>query len=81
MVAKRLDGSGTGRLYMLQRLRRDVACRSLRATLGGLAHHVELAPKYQAEDYIQHNPNIATGRAAGWNYVPREAAVAEAVGE
>ena len=29
-----------------------------------VAHHVELAPKYQAEDYIQHNPNIATGRAA-----------------
>jgi predicted SnoaL-like aldol condensation-catalyzing enzyme len=26
--------------------------------------HTELAPKYQAEDYIQHNPNIATGRAA-----------------
>jgi predicted SnoaL-like aldol condensation-catalyzing enzyme len=29
-----------------------------------VARHVELAPKYQAEDYIQHNPNIATGRAA-----------------
>jgi predicted SnoaL-like aldol condensation-catalyzing enzyme len=26
--------------------------------------HVELAPKYQAEDYIQHNINIATGRDA-----------------
>jgi predicted SnoaL-like aldol condensation-catalyzing enzyme len=26
--------------------------------------HTELAPKYQAEDYIQHNPNIETGRAA-----------------
>ena len=25
--------------------------------------HLELAPKYQAEDYIQHNPNIPTGRA------------------
>ena len=25
--------------------------------------HVELAPKYQAEDYIQHNPNVPTGRA------------------
>ena len=24
--------------------------------------HVELAPKYQAEDYIQHNPNVPTGR-------------------
>jgi len=29
-----------------------------------VARHVDLAPKYQAEDYIQHNPNIATGRAA-----------------
>ena len=28
------------------------------------ARHMDLAPKYQAEDYIQHNPNIATGRAA-----------------
>jgi predicted SnoaL-like aldol condensation-catalyzing enzyme len=26
--------------------------------------HVELAPKYQAESYIQHNPNIGTGRDA-----------------
>jgi len=26
--------------------------------------HMELAEKYQAEDYIQHNPNIPTGRAA-----------------
>jgi len=25
--------------------------------------HVEQAPKYQAEDYIQHNPNVPTGRA------------------
>jgi predicted SnoaL-like aldol condensation-catalyzing enzyme len=25
--------------------------------------HLELAPKYQAEDYIQHNPNANTGRA------------------
>jgi predicted SnoaL-like aldol condensation-catalyzing enzyme len=25
--------------------------------------HLELAPKYQAEDYIQHNPNLNTGRA------------------
>jgi predicted SnoaL-like aldol condensation-catalyzing enzyme len=24
--------------------------------------HVELAPKYQAENYIQHNPNVSTGR-------------------
>jgi predicted SnoaL-like aldol condensation-catalyzing enzyme len=28
------------------------------------AGHFELAPKYQAESYIQHNPNISTGRAA-----------------
>ncbi|HSR09073.1 MAG TPA: nuclear transport factor 2 family protein [Bryobacteraceae bacterium] len=28
------------------------------------ARHVELAPKYQAENYIQHNPNINTGRDA-----------------
>ncbi|HEY6926873.1 MAG TPA: nuclear transport factor 2 family protein [Steroidobacteraceae bacterium] len=27
------------------------------------AGHLELAPKYQAESYIQHNPNISTGRA------------------
>ena len=29
-----------------------------------VARHMELSPKYQAEDYIQHNPNIPTGRAA-----------------
>jgi predicted SnoaL-like aldol condensation-catalyzing enzyme len=28
------------------------------------AHHVERAPEYLAEDYVQHNPTIATGRAA-----------------
>jgi predicted SnoaL-like aldol condensation-catalyzing enzyme len=28
------------------------------------AHHVDQAPKYQAENYIQHNPNISTGRDA-----------------
>jgi predicted SnoaL-like aldol condensation-catalyzing enzyme len=28
------------------------------------AHHTELAETYQAEDYIQHNPNVPTGRAA-----------------
>jgi predicted SnoaL-like aldol condensation-catalyzing enzyme len=28
------------------------------------AHHTELADKYMAEDYIQHNPNVPTGRAA-----------------
>ncbi|HVQ15870.1 MAG TPA: hypothetical protein VMS40_19860, partial [Vicinamibacterales bacterium] len=26
------------------------------------SRHMELAPKYQAEDYIQHNINIQTGR-------------------
>jgi predicted SnoaL-like aldol condensation-catalyzing enzyme len=26
--------------------------------------HLDLAPKYMAETYIQHNPNVATGRAA-----------------
>jgi predicted SnoaL-like aldol condensation-catalyzing enzyme len=29
-----------------------------------VAHHVDLAPKYMAEDYIQHDPNFPTGRAA-----------------
>ncbi|KAA6459539.1 hypothetical protein DYQ86_15560 [Acidobacteria bacterium AB60] len=28
------------------------------------SRHTELASKYQAEDYIQHNPNVPTGRAA-----------------
>ncbi|MEQ1948771.1 MAG: nuclear transport factor 2 family protein [Bryobacteraceae bacterium] len=28
------------------------------------ARHLELSPKYQVEDYIQHNPTIPTGRAA-----------------
>lgn len=28
------------------------------------AHHVDRAPQYLAESYIQHNPNVATGRAA-----------------
>ena len=28
------------------------------------ARHTELAANYQAEDYIQHNPNVPTGRAA-----------------
>ncbi|HLF10606.1 MAG TPA: nuclear transport factor 2 family protein [Gammaproteobacteria bacterium] len=30
--------------------------------------HMELSPKYQAEDYIQHNPSIPTGRAAFVNF-------------
>src|ERR1700734_3047698 len=29
-----------------------------------LSRHVDQAPKYQAETYIQHNPNINTGRDA-----------------
>lgn len=28
------------------------------------AGHMDLAPKYMAETYIQHNPNVATGRQA-----------------
>jgi predicted SnoaL-like aldol condensation-catalyzing enzyme len=28
------------------------------------AHHVELAEKYMAEDYMQHDPNFPGGRAA-----------------
>lgn len=28
------------------------------------AGHMELAPKYMTENYIQHNPNVATGRQA-----------------
>lgn len=28
------------------------------------AGHMELAPKYMTETYIQHNPNVATGRQA-----------------
>jgi hypothetical protein len=28
------------------------------------AAHMDLAPKYMAESYIQHNPNVPTGRQA-----------------
>lgn len=31
--------------------------------------HVELAPKYFTEGYIQHNPNVATGRDAMVQYM------------
>jgi predicted SnoaL-like aldol condensation-catalyzing enzyme len=31
--------------------------------------HIELADKYQAEDYIQHDPNVLTGRAAFLKFV------------
>jgi predicted SnoaL-like aldol condensation-catalyzing enzyme len=33
------------------------------------ARHTELAERYQAEDYIQHNPNVPTGRAAFVKFV------------
>lgn len=39
------------------------------------AHHVERAPEYLAEGYVQHNPNVATGRAAFMAFfgqLPRE---------
>jgi predicted SnoaL-like aldol condensation-catalyzing enzyme len=28
------------------------------------AHHVERAPEFMTEGYVQHNPNVPTGRAA-----------------
>ena len=31
-------------------------------------HDMTNAPKYMAEDYIQHNPNVPTGRAAFTNF-------------
>jgi predicted SnoaL-like aldol condensation-catalyzing enzyme len=34
-------------------------------------HHMELADKYMAEDYIQHNPNVPTGRAAFVSFFSR----------
>ena len=37
--------------------------------------HVELAPKYQAENYIQHNPNVSTGRDAFVKFFGARAAV------
>jgi predicted SnoaL-like aldol condensation-catalyzing enzyme len=39
------------------------------------AHHVDRAPEFLAESYIQHNPNVATGRAAFMEFfgqLPRE---------
>lgn len=33
--------------------------------------HMELTPKYQAEDYIQHNPNVNTGRAGFIEFISR----------
>ena len=38
------------------------------------AGHTELAEKYMAEDYLQHNPNISTGRAAFVQVFSRRAA-------
>ena len=35
------------------------------------ARHVERAPEYLAESYIQHNPNVATGRAAFMDFFGR----------
>jgi len=35
------------------------------------AAHMELAPKYMAEGYIQHNPNVATGRQAFIDFFSR----------
>ena len=32
------------------------------------AHRVDQAEKYMVEDYIQHNPNVPTGRAAFVGY-------------
>lgn len=35
------------------------------------AGHMELAEKYMAESYIQHNPNVPTGRAAFMDFFSR----------
>jgi predicted SnoaL-like aldol condensation-catalyzing enzyme len=35
------------------------------------AHHVELASKYLAQGYIQHNPNVETGRDGFVNFFSR----------
>src|SRR5581483_6558794 len=40
-VAKRRDGSCIGRLYMLERLRRDISCGSAGLALGRLAQEVQ----------------------------------------
>jgi len=37
------------------------------------AHHMDLADKYMAESYIQHNPNVPTGRAAFVEFFSRVA--------
>jgi predicted SnoaL-like aldol condensation-catalyzing enzyme len=35
------------------------------------ARNMSLAPRYLAEDYIQHNPNVATGRQAFMDFFGR----------
>src|SRR5690606_4647498 len=35
------------------------------------AGRTDLAPKYFKEDYIQHNPNVATGRQAFVEYIKK----------
>jgi hypothetical protein len=35
------------------------------------AGHLEMAEKYMAESYIQHNPNVPTGRAAFVDFFSR----------
>jgi len=35
------------------------------------AAHMDLAPKYMAETYIQHNPNVPTGRQAFIDFFSR----------
>jgi len=39
--------------------------------------HMDLTTKYQAEDYIQHNPNVPTGRAAFVNFFQNVVGVKE----
>ena len=37
------------------------------------AGHIELAPKYMTEGYVQHNPNLPTGRAAFVDFFAKNA--------
>jgi predicted SnoaL-like aldol condensation-catalyzing enzyme len=41
--------------------------------------HMELAPKYMAESYIQHNPNVPTGRQAFVDFFSKFAVAKPAV--
>jgi len=54
----RLLGSADPRLAANKRLVYDFWREVLEAG------HMDLAPKYMLESYIQHNPNVPTGRAA-----------------